>query len=125
MFIDRVAKTPRPRGVPEADGGRRLAVVHLEESYDEAQTIAAGLLSLGLAPEERVGIASNTRLEWIMCDLAVMLAGGATTTVYPSTGEEDVAYILADADVVILFAGTTARFRRCATPATSCPTCAR
>ena len=104
MFIDRVAKTPDREAYrkPTADGGWQSFT--WKESYDEAQTIAAGLLSLGLAPEERVGIASNTRLEWIMCDLAVMLAGGATTTVYPSTGEEDVAYILADADVVILFA---------------------
>ena len=97
MFIDRVAKNPDREAYrkPTADGGWQSFT--WKESYDEAQTIAAGLLSLGLAPEERVGIASNTRLEWIMCDLGIMLAGGATTTVYPSTGEEDVAYILADA----------------------------
>ncbi|MDQ1250859.1 MAG: Long-chain fatty acid--CoA ligase, partial [Actinomycetota bacterium] len=104
MFIDRVAKTPNREAFrkPTADGGWKSFT--WKESFDEATLIAAGLLALGLTTEERVGIASNTRLEWVMADLGIMLAGGATTTVYPSTGEEDVAYILSDADVVLLFA---------------------
>lgn len=104
MLIDRVAKTPEREAFrkPTAEGGWQSFT--WKESFDEATLVAAGLLALGLKTEERVGIASNTRLEWIMSDLGIMLAGGATTTVYPSTGEEDVAYILSDADVVILFA---------------------
>ena len=49
-----------------------------------------------------------TRLEWIFADLAVMLAGGATTTVYPSTNSEDVGFILSDSGsrVVIAEDGT-------------------
>ena len=48
--------------------------------------------------EQRVGIASGTRYEWILADLAIMCAGAATTTVYPSTITDDVAYILADSE---------------------------
>lgn len=104
MLIDRVAKTPDREAFrkPTAEGGWQSFT--WKESFDEATLVAAGLLALDLKTEERVGIASNTRLEWVMCDLGIMLAGGATTTVYPSTGEDDVAYILSDADVVILFA---------------------
>ena len=47
--------------------------------------MAAGLLALGIQPEQRVAIASATRVEWLYADLAIMCAGGATTTVYPST----------------------------------------
>ena len=47
---------------------------------------------------------SGTRLEWILADLAIMCAGGATTTVYPSTTAEDVAYILADSECRVVFA---------------------
>ena len=32
--------------------------------------------------EQRVGIASLTRFEWVIADLAIMCAGAATTTVY-------------------------------------------
>src|ERR687889_1369707 len=66
--------------------------------------VAAGLLSLGVEPEPRVGIVSNTRFEWILADLAVMCAAGATTTVYPSTNAEDTAYILGDAECRVVFA---------------------
>ena len=42
---------------------------------------------------------SPTRYEWILADLAVMCAAGATTTVCPSTNAEDTAYILSDSEV--------------------------
>jgi long-chain acyl-CoA synthetase len=62
------------------------------------------LLALGIQPEERVAIASSTRIEWILADLAVMCAGGATTTVYPTTQHEDVAYIVGDSESRVIFA---------------------
>ncbi|GAB3701477.1 AMP-dependent synthetase/ligase [Mariniluteicoccus flavus] len=60
--------------------------------------LAAGMLALGLQQEERVAIASTTRIEWILADLAVMCAGGATTTVYPTTQHDDFSFILDDSD---------------------------
>ena len=74
------------------------------EAGEQVSRIAAGLLALGLEPEQRVGIASGTRYEWIVADLAVMCAGGATTTVYPSTNAEDTAYILSDSECRVVFA---------------------
>jgi long-chain acyl-CoA synthetase len=69
--------------------------------------IAAGLLSLGVELEDRVAIASSTRTEWILADGAVMLAGGANTTIYPSTAEDDFAYILNDSGAAYLIAEDT------------------
>ncbi len=104
MFIDRVAKTPDKEAFrkPTAEGGWQSYT--WKETYEASSEMAAGLISIGLEPEQRVGIASGTRLDWILADLAIMLSAGATTTVYPSTGEEDVVYILSDADVMYLFA---------------------
>ena len=56
-----------------------------KQAGERVKAIAAGLLSLGLEREERVGILSNTRVEWLLCDLGILSAGGATTTVYPSS----------------------------------------
>nr|WP_206322037.1 long-chain fatty acid--CoA ligase [Streptomyces sp. HNM0575] len=66
--------------------------------------IAAGLITLGVVPEERVAIASSTRVDWILADLGILCAGAATTTVYPSTNVEETAYILADSDSRVLIA---------------------
>jgi len=66
------------------------------QSGERIRAIAAGLLSRGLDREDRVGILCNTRVEWLLIDLGIMSAGGATTTVYPSSTAEESAYILAD-----------------------------
>lgn len=74
------------------------------ETAERATHLAAGLLALGVTPEQAIAIAASTRLEWVLADLAIALAGGATTTVYPSTNADDVAYILRDCAAVLVFA---------------------
>jgi long-chain acyl-CoA synthetase len=104
QILDRGNKTPDKDafGSPNEDGSWTMRT--WRESVDEMTRLAAGLLALGLQPEDRVAIASNTRVEWILADGAVMLSGGANTTVYPSTGEDDFAYILNDSGSRFLFA---------------------
>ena len=84
-----------------------------------------GLLSLGIQPEQRVGIASSTRYEWILADLAVMCAGGATTTVYPSTNDEDTAYIVGDAECQVVFAEDDVQIKKLADRRAELPTVAK
>jgi long-chain acyl-CoA synthetase len=103
-ILDRVAATPDAPafGSPTPDG--KWHVRTWREAGDEMTRLAAGLLALGLEPEQRVAIASNTRVEWVLADGAVMLAGGANTTIYPSTAEEDFAYIMNDSGARFLVA---------------------
>jgi long-chain acyl-CoA synthetase len=95
LFYARVATDPAREAfrAPTVGGWESFSWGRSGERVTE---LAAGLLALGLGPEERVAIAMSTRVEWIFADLAVMCAGGATTTVYPSTNAEDVAFILSD-----------------------------
>ena len=74
------------------------------QTKDKAFQLAAGLLALGIEPEDRVAIACSTRMKWILADLAIMSAAGATTTIYPSTHHEDVGYVLADSESKAVFA---------------------
>ena len=74
------------------------------QTKDRVFDLAAGLIDLGVQPQQRVAIAATTRIEWILSDLAILCAGGATTTVYPSTAAPDVAYILGDSESVVVFA---------------------
>jgi long-chain acyl-CoA synthetase len=104
QFLDRVKTSPAREAYryPEPDGS--WASLTWEQAGDRVRHLAAGLLELGVEREQRVGIASSTRYEWILADLAIMCAGAATTTVYPSTNSGDVAYILADSDCRVVFA---------------------
>ncbi|MGH3715628.1 MAG: AMP-dependent synthetase/ligase [Micromonosporaceae bacterium] len=103
LFLDRVQQSPELEAY-------RYPVAEDWESVTWAQTgdrvsrLAAGLVALGVAPEERVAIAATTRYEWILADLAILCAGAATTTVYPTTLAGDVAYIVSDSDSRVVFA---------------------
>src|SRR5262245_4759117 len=104
MFLQRVAATPdrNALGYPTGDG--QVGWFTWAQVADRAKAIAAGLRSLGVGGEDRVAILSSTRIEWILVDLGVMCAGGATTTVYPTTEPEDASYIVNDSESVVLVA---------------------
>lgn len=103
QFHDRVSASPTGEAFRYPKGDSWESVTW-QEAGDKVAKLAAGLLSLGLEMEQRVGIASGTRYEWILADLAIMCAGGATTTVYPSTNAEDTTYILSDSECRVVFA---------------------
>ena len=68
-----------------------------------ARRIACGLHALNLSPESRCAILSENRPEWVTADLGILCAGGATTTIYPSSTAAECAYILADSGAEICF----------------------
>ena len=111
QFFDRVQSSPN-REAYRFPKGDTWQSVTWRETGDKVTRLAAGLVALGVEPEQRVGIASTTRFEWILADLAIMCAGAATTTVYPSTIDDDVAYILADSESRVVFAEDDAQIAK-------------
>ena len=106
LFRDRVAASPQGEAFRfVADGsGEQWESVTWTQVRERAYRLAAGLVALGIRPEDRVAIASSTRYEWALTDLAVMCAGGATTTIYPTTIAPDVSYILSNSGSSVVFA---------------------
>ncbi|MFF1906032.1 AMP-dependent synthetase/ligase [Kitasatospora sp. NPDC058218] len=114
LFLERVAATPAgeayrfPVPVDEhaadgAPGAEQWRSLTWAQTATRAFSVAAGLLSLGIRPEDRVALMSSTRLEWVVADLGNMCAGAATTAVYPSTNADETAYILSDSGSRALF----------------------
>jgi long-chain acyl-CoA synthetase len=104
MFYDRVEQTPNREAYRYPDENEVWHSLTWAQTGEQVDRIAAGLVALGLEPEQRVAIVSGTRFEWIFADLAVNAAGAATTTVYPTTGVDDEKYILADSASRVVFA---------------------
>jgi long-chain acyl-CoA synthetase len=69
----------------------------------KVREVAAGLLSLGLKPGDRVAILGDNRPEWLICHLGAMTAGGATCGVYPTSAAEQVAYVVGHSEAKVLF----------------------
>ena len=95
MFLNRVAAAPHAEAFRYPQDHSWESVTW-QQVGERVYNIAGGLISLGITPEDRVALASSTRYEWVLVDFAVMCAGAATTTVYPTTHASDVAYIVAN-----------------------------
>ncbi|HRL80381.1 MAG TPA: long-chain fatty acid--CoA ligase [Propioniciclava sp.] len=104
MFNDRVAASPQAEAFRYPDDHGAWVSLTWTRTREIVWEIAAGLLALGLGTEERVAIASSTRIEWVLLDLAINCAGGATTTVYPNTQGEEFAHIITHSDSRIFVA---------------------
>ncbi|MFJ8794339.1 AMP-dependent synthetase/ligase [Streptomyces sp. NPDC102462] len=113
LFLDRVRASPDAVAYRfPLQGGPEWGELTWSQSDRRVRAMAAGLLSLGLAPADRVAIASSTRIEWILADLAVMCSGLATTTVYPNTNADETAFVLADSGSRVLFAEDAEQLRK-------------
>ncbi|MBU6530558.1 AMP-dependent synthetase/ligase [Streptomyces sp. NPDC057245] len=118
LFLERVAATPDAEAyrhpVPPAtgEGPDDWKSLTWAQAAERVYAIAAGLIELGVQPEQRVALASSTRLEWILTDLGIMCAGAATTTVYPQTNSDESAYILSDSESRVLIAEDAAQLAK-------------
>ncbi|MFI7391779.1 MULTISPECIES: AMP-dependent synthetase/ligase [Streptomyces] len=118
LFLERVAATPDAEAyrypVPPAsgEGPDEWKSLTWTQAAERVYAIAAGLVELGVQPEQRVALASSTRLEWILADLGIMCAGAATTTVYPQTNADESAYILSDSESRVLIAEDAAQLAK-------------
>ena len=103
VLLHRVSATPNNTAY-SYPAGSGWKTVSWKEFGEQVKQIAMGLKALGLTPEQRVAILAGTRYEWIACDMGILCAAGATTTIYPSSLAEDCSYIVSDSDSVFAFA---------------------
>ena len=73
------------------------------QTADAVREISGGLMALGLAPGECASILSNTTIEWVLCDLAVLACGGVSNGIYPTDAPSQVQYLCEDSATRLLF----------------------
>src|SRR5206468_3587217 len=73
------------------------------QSAEAVREIAGGLLSLGFAPHDTASILSNTVIEWVLADLAVLSCAGVSNGIYPTDAASQVQYLCEDSRTRILF----------------------
>ena len=75
-------------------GGRRSFAAWLAES----ESLARGLLALGLAPGAHVALLAENRLEWPVAQLAIALAGMVMVPLNSHYRHDDLAFALRQSD---------------------------
>jgi long-chain acyl-CoA synthetase len=73
------------------------------QTGEAVREIAGGLLALGFAPQATASILSNTVVEWVLADLAVLSCGGVSNGIYPTDAPAQVQYLCEDSGTSILF----------------------
>lgn len=112
MFLDRVRSNPEKPAFMYPLADESWKQITWKETGDWVRRVGCGLLALGMKAEDRVSIACSTRVEWVIASLGVNTAGGAVTTIYPSSTADEAAFIVNDSDTVLLFAENVEQARK-------------
>lgn len=101
-FRDRVVTQPRRPALRyhHGDDWKAMDWGEYGRAVDE---VAAGLLTLGVEPGDRVGLLSGNRPEWHIADLAILSVGAVTVPVYPTSSSPQVSYVLSDSGARVCF----------------------
>jgi long-chain acyl-CoA synthetase len=66
--------------------------------------IAGGLMATAASrPGECASILSNTVVEWVLADLAILSCGGVSNGIYPTDAPTQVHYLCSDSGTSVLF----------------------
>ena len=95
LFLEQVKAHPEMVAqYTKNDKGEFVPVSYAELERD-VKRFAAGLLEVGVKRDDRVGIISDNRREWMISDLAIMGLGAADVPRGCDATEGEIAYILA------------------------------
>ena len=70
-----------------------------------ARKLASGLKSMGLRENAHIGLISKNCREWIIADMAIMMAGYVSVPFFPSLKGEELGYLLDFGEVDLIFVG--------------------
>lgn len=68
-----------------------------------SKEIGNALMASGIYKGDKISILSETRPEWVMCDMGIISSGCVTAPIYQSNTEEQVYYIANQSDSVLAF----------------------
>src|ERR1700736_4062468 len=76
-----------------------------QQLWDATTDAARGLLALGVAPGERVGIWATNRFEWVVVQYATARIGAILVNVNPAYQTNELEYVLRQSGVSVLLHG--------------------
>jgi long-chain acyl-CoA synthetase len=83
--------------------------------------IAKGLISLGIAPGDRVAILGLTSATWTLADCGALCAGAVVTPVYHTNSPEECAYVLDHSQARVIFCDDAAQAAKIEEVRDRCP----
>jgi long-chain acyl-CoA synthetase len=118
LFRRAVSRERNPLNYKKDGHWRQVSSRELES---QVRAVAMGLYALDVRVGDRVGILSENRVEWTIADLGVINCGALDAPIYATQSPKQVAYILNDAGVEVLFISNQAQYSRVHDALVNCP----
>lgn len=101
-IIDMFEEAVETKSRPDALRAKQDGCYHSISSLDallKSQSLAAGLIELGVAPKDRVALLSENRPEWMISDIAILASRAINVPIYPTLPAVQVEQLLNNAGV--------------------------
>lgn len=103
---DRHGKLPALRF---KSGGGTWEEVSYGQLRARVREFGTTLLSVGVRPDDRVAILSETRPEWTYAHFGAFAAGAVVVPVYPTAGDEEVEWVVKDSETSVVICENAAQ----------------
>jgi len=110
-FLAQGAQRPEaPAYFAKVDGAWRAT--RWRDHVQETRLVARALMAEGVGPGSTVGILGFNRPEWVAMATATLLTGGAPAGIYTTCSAEEVQYILAHAEALVVLVEDAAQWEK-------------
>jgi long-chain acyl-CoA synthetase len=79
---------------------------------ENIQNLSKALLHFGIKEQQNVSIFAENMPEWIVADIAIMSIRAVTVPIYATNSKNEVAYIIKDAEISLLFVGNQEEYNK-------------
>ena len=106
-----VGRHPKPLAMGRCSNGA-IEGISAKELFERIRDVSLGLASLGVSSGDHVAVISESRPEWVICDMGILLLGAVTVPIYPTLNDSQVRYILADAGARLAIVSSRAQLEK-------------
>jgi long-chain acyl-CoA synthetase len=96
---------PKPLAIGRCRGDE-IVGLSSKEMFERVRDVSLGLRTLGVSTGDRVALIAESRPEWLLCDFAILAAGGVTVPIYPTLSAAQAQYILQDSGARLVIVST-------------------
>ncbi|MBL7884876.1 MAG: long-chain fatty acid--CoA ligase [Bacteroidia bacterium] len=112
-------KYNKPNALAAKENGKWVTY-STDQFIETATNLSYGLLQLGVVAGDKIAIIANNRPEWNFTDYGIQMCGAISVPIYPTISENDLNFILNDAQVKYIFISNTDMYAKVSTVAKSC-----
>ncbi|MFM7769437.1 MAG: AMP-binding protein, partial [Bacteroidota bacterium] len=100
----------------------KWTTISTQEFYNQTYSLSAGLLNAGIKPGDKIAlITDGNRMEWNICDHAILQIGAIDVPIYPTMSAKDIEYILNHSEAVMCFVSNKDLYDKVASIRENCP----